>query len=159
MEDSGSVSLRICLDGHANSLALNKENTCIAVAGRSRKQLFVLKTQFQFHVSYNFSAESAKHRQRWLRGGSQHASATRKQQKSQLDVQFQRNFVVAHRREHSGDISNKRRCVYLGYQQVREKQTAECLPRSRQNNALGDVPSNRPNSASLRLARLDLKTL
>lgn len=40
MDDLGSVSLRICLDGHANSLALNKEKSCIAVAGRSCKSLF-----------------------------------------------------------------------------------------------------------------------
>lgn len=42
MDETGSVSLRICLDGHANSLALNKENSCIAVAGRSCKYLFCL---------------------------------------------------------------------------------------------------------------------
>lgn len=39
MDDNGSVSLRVCLDGHANALALNKENNLIAVAGRSRKFL------------------------------------------------------------------------------------------------------------------------
>lgn len=37
MDEGGTVSLRICQDGHANSFALNKENTCIAVAGRSCK--------------------------------------------------------------------------------------------------------------------------
>lgn len=37
MDENGSASLRLCLDGHANSLALNKENNCIAVAGRSRE--------------------------------------------------------------------------------------------------------------------------
>lgn len=34
----GTVSLRICQEGHANALALNKDSTQIAVAGRSRKR-------------------------------------------------------------------------------------------------------------------------
>lgn len=33
----GTVALRICQEGHANALALNKDSTQIAVAGRSRK--------------------------------------------------------------------------------------------------------------------------
>lgn len=41
MDDAGSVSIRICQDGHANSLALNKDNTCIAVAGRSREYFLI----------------------------------------------------------------------------------------------------------------------
>lgn len=31
----GTVALRICQEGHANALALNKDSTQIAVAGRS----------------------------------------------------------------------------------------------------------------------------
>lgn len=37
-----STLRHVCLDGHANSFALNKENNSIAVAGRSRKK-FKLK--------------------------------------------------------------------------------------------------------------------
>jgi hypothetical protein len=37
MIDDRTVSLRICQEGHANALALNKESTQIAVAGRSCK--------------------------------------------------------------------------------------------------------------------------
>lgn len=33
----GTVALRICQEGHANALALNKDSTQIAVAGRSRE--------------------------------------------------------------------------------------------------------------------------
>lgn len=33
----GTVALRICQEGHANALALNKDSTQIAVAGRSCK--------------------------------------------------------------------------------------------------------------------------
>ncbi|CAO1423711.1 unnamed protein product [Diamesa hyperborea] len=43
MDDAGSVSIRICQDGHANSLALNKDNTCIAVAGRSLLKVFAVE--------------------------------------------------------------------------------------------------------------------
>lgn len=35
--DPSTISLRICLEGHANALALNKDHNQIAVAGRSRK--------------------------------------------------------------------------------------------------------------------------
>lgn len=35
----GTNALRICQEGHANALALNKDSTQIAVAGRSRKFL------------------------------------------------------------------------------------------------------------------------
>lgn len=35
---SSTVSIRICQEGHANALALNKDSTQIAVAGRSRKE-------------------------------------------------------------------------------------------------------------------------
>lgn len=38
MEENGS-STRIVLDADANSLAFNKDHSCIAVAGRSRKFL------------------------------------------------------------------------------------------------------------------------
>lgn len=63
MDNIGSVSLRVCLDGHANSLALNKENNCIAVAGRSREYLFsffkkllllILKAQFLIFLYFQF---------------------------------------------------------------------------------------------------------
>lgn len=37
MADENTTSLRICQEGHANALALNKDCTQIAVAGRSRK--------------------------------------------------------------------------------------------------------------------------
>ncbi|XP_068157642.1 GATOR2 complex protein WDR24 [Drosophila tropicalis] len=40
MEDPSTVSLRICLEGHANALALNKDNTQIAVAGRSLLKVY-----------------------------------------------------------------------------------------------------------------------
>lgn len=33
-----TISKRICQEGHANALALNKDCTQIAVAGRSRKK-------------------------------------------------------------------------------------------------------------------------
>lgn len=36
----GTVALRICQEGHANALALNKDSTQIAVAGRSCKYTF-----------------------------------------------------------------------------------------------------------------------
>lgn len=53
MDASGSVSLRICLDGHANSFALNKENNCIAVAGRSCRFVLISfgRTHFTFLLS------------------------------------------------------------------------------------------------------------
>jgi len=37
VEDTSTISLRICLEGHANALALNKDNNQIALAGRSCK--------------------------------------------------------------------------------------------------------------------------
>lgn len=36
-EDVNTISMRICQEGHANALALNRECNQIAVAGRSRK--------------------------------------------------------------------------------------------------------------------------
>lgn len=58
MEETENTSMRICLDGNANSLALNKENTCIAVAGRSREHLFWFSVKRNFNFLINFSAES-----------------------------------------------------------------------------------------------------
>lgn len=41
MPESKTVSIRICQEGHANALAINKGSTQIAVAGRSCKsQMF-----------------------------------------------------------------------------------------------------------------------
>lgn len=37
LEESGTVSLRICQEGHANALVLNRDCNKIAVAGRSCK--------------------------------------------------------------------------------------------------------------------------
>lgn len=37
MTEEHSSSIRICQEGHANAIALNREYTQIAVAGRSRK--------------------------------------------------------------------------------------------------------------------------
>lgn len=39
MTEENSVCIRICSEGHANGLALNKDSTQIAVAGRSCKSL------------------------------------------------------------------------------------------------------------------------
>ncbi|XP_023172030.1 GATOR complex protein WDR24 isoform X1 [Drosophila hydei] len=43
--DPSTVSLRICLEGHANALALNKENNQIAVAGRSLLKVYSIDTE------------------------------------------------------------------------------------------------------------------
>lgn len=43
----GTVALRICQEGHANALALNKDSTQIAVAGRSRKY-FPAESSFMY---------------------------------------------------------------------------------------------------------------
>lgn len=48
----GTVALRICQEGHANALALNKDSTQIAVAGRSRK-CFRAESSPQFFVDMN----------------------------------------------------------------------------------------------------------
>lgn len=37
MSESSTVCIRICQEGHANALALNKDCSQIAVAGRSCK--------------------------------------------------------------------------------------------------------------------------
>lgn len=42
MEEKETVSLRICQDGHANALALNKSHNQIAVAGRSLLKLYAI---------------------------------------------------------------------------------------------------------------------
>lgn len=60
MEDNGSVSLRLCLDGHANSLALNKENNCIAVAGRSCEKFIKLRRNGNFNNDFS-SVEGAEY--------------------------------------------------------------------------------------------------
>lgn len=68
----GTVALRICQEGHANALALNKDSTQIAVAGRSRKHFDLLhfrRTQVVFQLIESiqfFSIESAVNRYRWL---------------------------------------------------------------------------------------------
>lgn len=65
MEELKNNSFRyVCLEGHANSFALNKDNTCIAVAGRSRNsisyQFFLTISQFLliFLVLKLFSIEN-----------------------------------------------------------------------------------------------------
>ncbi|XP_055695511.1 GATOR complex protein WDR24 [Lutzomyia longipalpis] len=45
MENSSTVSLRICQEGHANALALNKDCTQIAVAGRSLLKVFSIEAE------------------------------------------------------------------------------------------------------------------
>lgn len=45
MTEEHSSSIRICQEGHANAIALNREYTQIAVAGRSRKKR---KTKLKF---------------------------------------------------------------------------------------------------------------
>ncbi|XP_023292808.2 GATOR complex protein WDR24 [Lucilia cuprina] len=42
LEESGTVSLRICQEGHANALVLNKDCNKIAVAGRSLLKVFAI---------------------------------------------------------------------------------------------------------------------
>lgn len=56
MDDNENSSLRICLDGHANSFALNKQNTCIAVAGRSREFFWfvLIISEAQFTICDRF---------------------------------------------------------------------------------------------------------
>lgn len=44
MTEEHSTSIRICQEGHANAIALNRDYTQIAVAGRSRKNNVVLKS-------------------------------------------------------------------------------------------------------------------
>lgn len=54
MEENGS-STRIVLDADANSLAFNKDHSCIAVAGRSRKLLcFDFVEHAILRISYLF---------------------------------------------------------------------------------------------------------
>lgn len=48
MSDENTTSIRICQEGHANALALNKDCTQIAVAGRSRKYFIQLLFFFLF---------------------------------------------------------------------------------------------------------------
>lgn len=43
MTEEHSSSIRICQEGHANAIALNREYTQIAVAGRSRKNLNLIE--------------------------------------------------------------------------------------------------------------------
>ncbi|KXJ67822.1 GATOR2 complex protein WDR24 [Aedes albopictus] len=43
MNDDRTSSIRICQDGHANALALNRESTQIAVAGRSLLKVFSIE--------------------------------------------------------------------------------------------------------------------
>lgn len=43
MNDERTSSIRICQDGHANALALNRESTQIAVAGRSLLKVFSIE--------------------------------------------------------------------------------------------------------------------
>lgn len=65
MDENGSASLRLCLDGHANSLALNKENNCIAVAGRSREffsKIFPIPAFLMIQILLHFSVKGAEHR-------------------------------------------------------------------------------------------------
>lgn len=56
----GTVALRICQEGHANALALNKDSTQIAVAGRSCE----LNTKYVFERNLNaeLSKDSIKFR-------------------------------------------------------------------------------------------------
>lgn len=44
MPETSTVSIRICQEGHANALAMNKGSTQIAVAGRSCKSEYQLKS-------------------------------------------------------------------------------------------------------------------
>lgn len=86
MDDIGSVSHRVCLDGHANALALNKENNCIAVAGRSCKLLlwFVLNGKISRCLSILvlkvFSIDSdgfsEAHNMRQLQGNNKNLNLT-----------------------------------------------------------------------------------
>lgn len=107
MEENGS-STRIVLDADANSLAFNKDHSCIAVAGRSRKFLcFDLSKRNSTRFLISFSAKSVQHRSRWLRGGAQHAPAAGKQQEPQPQLQFQRNRLEPLRDEYSRDVSDE----------------------------------------------------